>query len=42
MKHRNIIRTIFAAVALVAFGACADTETAGGYMWTYRINGGIA
>ena len=27
-----------AAVA-VAIGAWADTETAGGYTWTYEING---
>jgi len=30
-----------AAVA-VAFGAWADTETVGGYTWTYRINGDTA
>ena len=23
----------------VAFGAWADTETVGGYTWTYRIDG---
>ena len=28
--NRNIIRTIFAAVALAASGAWADTETVGG------------
>ena len=27
-----------AAVAMV-FGAWAETETVGGYTWTYRING---
>ncbi len=32
---------MFAAVA-VAFGARAATETVGGYMWTYRINGDTA
>ena len=26
------------AAAAVAFGAWADTETVGGYTWTYRIN----
>ena len=25
-----------------AFGAWAETETTGGYTWTYRINGGTA
>ena len=30
-----------AAVA-VAFGAWAETETVGGYTWTYQINGGTA
>ena len=28
-----------AAVA-AAFGAWAETETVGGYIWTYSINGG--
>ena len=32
---------VVAAVA-VAFGACAETETVGGYTWTYRINGDTA
>ena len=32
---------MFAAVA-VAFGARAATETVGGYMWTYSINGNAA
>ena len=32
---------MFAALA-VAIGARAATETAGGYKWTYRINGGTA
>ncbi len=32
---------LFAAVAVV-FGAWADTETVGGYTWTYRINGDTA
>ena len=36
MKHRNIIRSIFAAVA-AAGGAWAETEPFGGYTWTYRI-----
>ena len=29
---------VVAAVA-AAFGARAETETGGGYTWTYRING---
>ena len=32
---------VVSAVA-VAFGAWADTETVGGYTWTYRINGDTA
>ena len=32
---------MFAAVA-VSFGAWAETETVGGYTWTYRINCGTA
>ena len=32
----------FLAVAMAAFGAWADTETVGGYTWTYRINGDTA
>ena len=32
---------LFAAAA-AAFGAWADTETVGGYTWTYRINGDTA
>ena len=57
MKHRTIIRSIFAAVAVEyppseasaaggsmrgATGAWADTETVGGYTWTYQINGELA
>ena len=30
------------AMAAAAFGAWAETETVGGYTWTYRINGGTA
>ena len=30
------------AALAAAFGAWADTETVGGYTWTYRINGGTA
>jgi len=30
------------AVHAASFGAWADTETVGGYTWTYRINGGTA
>ncbi len=33
---------VIAATLAVAFGAWADTETVGGYTWTYRINGGTA
>ena len=33
---------MMAAVVSVAFGAWADTETVGGYTWTYRITGDIA
>ena len=32
---------MFAAVA-AAFGAWAETETFGGYTWTYQINGDTA
>ena len=34
--------TIASAVVAVAFGAWADTETVGGYTWTYEINGDTA
>ncbi len=30
------------ATFAAAFGAWAETETAGGRTWTYRINGGTA
>ena len=33
---------MLAVAAAVAFGAWADTETVGGYTWTYRINGDTA
>ena len=33
---------ILAAAVTVAFGAWADTETVGGYTWTYLINGDTA
>ena len=33
---------MLAAAAAVAIGACAETETVGGYTWTYRINGDTA
>ena len=42
MKHRTIIRSIFAAVAVAATGAWVETETVGGYTWTYQINGELA
>ena len=40
----NLKRLIIAAVAFVgaAPAAFADTETVGGYTWTYRINGDTA
>ena len=33
---------VIAATLAVAIGAWADTETVGGYTWTYRINGDTA
>ena len=39
MKKRS---AMFLAAAMAAFGAWAETETVGGYTWTYRINGGTA
>ena len=33
---------MLAAAVAVAIGAWADTETVGGYTWTYRINGDMA
>ena len=30
------------AAAAVVFGAWAETETVGGYTWTYQINGDTA
>ena len=30
------------ATLVVAFGVWAETETVGGYTWTYQINGGTA
>ena len=33
---------ILFAAFVAAFGAWADTETVGGYTWTYRINGDTA
>jgi len=42
MKQKTIIRSIFAAVAVAAFGASADTETVGGYTWSYHIVGDTA
>ena len=37
---RKKLSAIVAVVA--AFGAWAETETVGGYTWTYRINGDTA
>ena len=45
MKHANIIKSIFSAVALVlAVGAQADewTDPDTGYTWAYRVNGDTA
>ncbi len=33
---------MMAAAVAVAFGAWADTETVGGYTWTYQISGDTA
>jgi hypothetical protein len=33
---------MIAAAVAVAFGAWAETETIGGYTWTYQINGDTA
>ena len=33
---------ILFAVVVAAVGALAETETIGGYTWTYRINGDTA
>lgn len=33
---------MFLVVAMAAFGAWAATETVGGYIWTYSINGDTA
>ena len=40
----KLIAMLFAAGATLAvsFVAWADTETVGGYTWTYRINGDTA
>jgi hypothetical protein len=35
MKKRS---AMFLAAAMAAFGAWAETETVGGYTWTYRIH----
>ena len=36
-------KKLIAIVAVVAaFGAWAETETVGGYTWTYQINGDTA
>ena len=39
MNRKNMM--MLATVA-AAFGVWADTETVGGYTWTYRISGGKA
>lgn len=35
-------KLVLVAVVTVVFGAWAKMETAGGYMWTYRISGDTA
>ena len=35
-------KMLMAAAVAMAFGAWADTETVGGYTWTYQINGDTA
>ena len=40
---RRAVRNLaLVAVVAMAFGAWADTETVGGYTWTYQINGDTA
>ena len=41
MKHANIIKSIFAVVAVAATGAWVEMETVDGYTLTDRINGGV-
>ena len=36
------LMTMLAAALAVAIGARAETETVGGYTWTYHINGDTA
>ena len=41
--YRRAVRNLALAAALAAtFGVRAETETVGGYTWTYQINGGTA
>ena len=40
-KMKTKLMMMVAALA-VAFGARAETETVGGYTWTYEISGGSA
>jgi hypothetical protein len=43
MQHSNIIKSIFAAVALcAALSLYADTETVDGIMWRYQVSDGKA
>ena len=43
MKHTTIIKSIFAAVVMLAAASVwAEMETVGGYTWTFRINGDTA
>ena len=38
--NKTIVKSIiFAAVAVAAGGAWGETETIGGYTWTYSITG---
>ena len=40
MKHANIVKSIVAAVVVVAIGAWAETETVGGITWNYTVSNG--
>ena len=42
MKHANIIKSIFAVVAMAAICAWADTETVNGITWNYTVSDGKA
>ena len=42
LKPRTTLRAVFAVALGLASCALADTETVGGYTWTYSIGGGTA